>query len=141
MRLTLSPETVVQERPAWTIAVNRNQDLLGKTMLVLQRTCEAVHEINEEEWKLLRVEIRRLVPAIKRLFQPDQFNFAFLMNLDAQVHLHVVPRYVSPRRWHGREFTDANWGRAFGHEQRILDRDDLQHLADEIRAELVSTSG
>jgi len=134
--LSLSPETVIEERPSWTIAVNRNQDLLGKTTLVLQRTCEAAVDIEADEWSRLRLELRRLVPALGRLFRPDQFNFAFLLNLDAQVHLHAIPRYASPRVWHDREFTDPHWGSAFGHEQHILERDDLKRLADEIRTEL-----
>jgi len=117
MPLSLSPETVIEEGTCWTLAVNRNQDLLGKTMLVLQRTCDSVINIESNEWSLLRFELHRLVPALERLFQPDQFNFAFLMNLDAQVYLHVIPRYASPRLWHAREFTDSNWGSAFGHEQ------------------------
>jgi diadenosine tetraphosphate (Ap4A) HIT family hydrolase len=134
--LSLIPETVIEERPLWTLAVNRNQDLLGKTMLVLQRSCDKVIELELDEWSRLRLELQRLVPALTRLFQPDQFNFAFLMNLDANVHLHVIPRYASPRRWHGREFTDVHWGSAFGHEQRILDTDDLEQLADDIRLQL-----
>jgi diadenosine tetraphosphate (Ap4A) HIT family hydrolase len=64
------------------------------------------------------------------------FNFAFLMNQDAQVHLHVLPRYASPRQWNGQLFHDPHWGRAPGHEQRPLDTDDLAQLADEIRAHL-----
>ena len=44
-------------------------------------------DITPDEWASLRDELRRLVPALERLFQPDQFKFAFLMNLDAQVHL------------------------------------------------------
>jgi diadenosine tetraphosphate (Ap4A) HIT family hydrolase len=134
--LRLMPETVIEERPAWTLAVNRNQDLLGKTLLVLQRACDAVVDIESGEWSSLRLELRRLVPALDRLFQPDHFNFAFLMNVEAQVHLHVVPRYASPRRWHDHEFTDAHWGSAFGDEQRVLDRGELKTMADEIRAQL-----
>ena len=107
MTLSLLPESVIEERPSWTLAVNRNQHLLGKTMLVLRRYCTAVIDIAPDEWALLRGELRRVVPALDGLFRPDQFNFAFLMNLDAQVHLHVVPRYRSSRRWHDRTFTDA----------------------------------
>ena len=105
--LSLLPESVIEERPSWTLAVNRNQHLLGKTMLVLRRYCTAVIDIAPDEWALLRGELRRVVPALDGLFRPDQFNFAFLMNLDAHVHLHVVPRYRSSRRWHDRTFTDA----------------------------------
>jgi diadenosine tetraphosphate (Ap4A) HIT family hydrolase len=100
--LRLLPESVIEERPSWTLAVNRNQDLLGKTMLVLRRHCTTVIDVGPDEWALLREELRRVVPALDRLFHPDQFNFAFLMNLDAQVHLHVIPRYASSRRWHDR---------------------------------------
>jgi diadenosine tetraphosphate (Ap4A) HIT family hydrolase len=117
-------------------AVNRNQDLMGKTMLVLRRPCTTVIDIAPDEWALLRNELRRLVPALDRLFHPDQFNFAFLMNLDSQVHLHVVPRYASSRRWHDRTFADDHWGAAFGREQPPLPPAELQLLADEIRAHL-----
>jgi diadenosine tetraphosphate (Ap4A) HIT family hydrolase len=127
---------VIEDRPSWTLAVNRNQHLLGQTMLVLRRPCTAVIDITPDEWTSLRDELRRLVPALERLFRPDQFNFAFLMNLDAQVHLHVVPRYATPRRWHDRTFTDEHWGTAFGHEQETLPAWELLQLADEIRVQL-----
>ena len=136
MGLDLLRETVIDERPFWTLVVNRNQALLGKTLLVLRRDCTAVIDITPDEWAALREELRRLVPAVARLFQPEQFNFAFLMNVDAGVHLHVIPRYASPRRWHDRAFTDDHWGAAFGSEERTLPAGDLRLLADEIREEL-----
>ena len=120
----------------WTLAVNRNQDLLGKTMLVLRRSCTAVIEIDSEEWTSLHNELRRIVAARQKLLEPDQFNFAFLMNRDAQVHLHVVPRYAAARRWHDRDFTDAHWAAPFGHEQRVLEAHDVKTLAGEIRTAL-----
>lgn len=138
MGLELIPETVIEERKFWTLAVNRNQDLLGKSMVVLRRNCTAVVDVREEEWTDLRHELRRLVPALSDLFSPDQINHAFLMNLDAQVHLHVIPRYATPRRWRDLTFEDANWGRAFGHEQRVLDLDLLTALAGEIRSRLTA---
>jgi diadenosine tetraphosphate (Ap4A) HIT family hydrolase len=58
------------------------------------------------------------------------------MNLDPQVHIHVVPRYASSRRWRDRIFTDEHWGEAIGREQRPLPPAELQLLADEIRAQL-----
>ena len=133
MRLTLLPETIVEERDGWTIAVNRNQDLLGKTMLVLRRDCTAVTDIEPAEWADLHVEIARVTAALRTLFAPDQLNYAFLMNLDAQVHLHVVPRYTSSRTWRDQQFEDPHWGSAFGHEQRVLDGASLAALASQLR--------
>jgi diadenosine tetraphosphate (Ap4A) HIT family hydrolase len=76
--LSLLPESIIGERPSWTLAVNRNQDLLGKTMVVLRRHRTTVIDSAPHEWVLLRDELRRLVPALDRLFHPDQCNFAFL---------------------------------------------------------------
>jgi diadenosine tetraphosphate (Ap4A) HIT family hydrolase len=132
----LIPETVVRTGAMWTVAVNLNQDLLGKTMLVLRRPATAVIDLSPSEWAQLHIELNDLVPALGRLFSPDQVNLAFLMNQAPQVHLHVVPRYRSPRTWGGLVFTDAHWGSVFGPEQRPLPQDLLAQLAAEIRAEL-----
>lgn len=132
----LLSETVIEEEDLWIVAVNRNQDLLGKSMVVLRRDCTAVVDVTQSEWLALRSVLRRLVPALEALFEPDQMNFAFLMNLDAQVHLHVIPRYAGPRYWRGIKFEDPHWGSAFGHEQRIIDTGTLAALAKEIRQAL-----
>ena len=104
--MTLNPVTVIESGDVWTIAVNRNQNLLGKTMLVLQRPCAAVTELSTDEWVELHRQLRRVCAAIDGLFAPDLYNHAFLMNEDRQVHLHVVPRYKSERSWSGKTFTD-----------------------------------
>lgn len=119
--LVPSPESVVEEGADWLLAVNRNQNLLGKTMLVLRRPCSAVADVDAAEWTSLHAELARVTRALQQLFRLDQMNYAFLMNMDAQVHLHVIPRYAAPRMWSGDEFTDPNWGSAFGHEQRPLE--------------------
>jgi diadenosine tetraphosphate (Ap4A) HIT family hydrolase len=118
------------------MAVNRNQNLLGKTMLVLERPCAAVVELLPGEWADLHAELRELVPALQRCFAPDQLNFAFLMNQDAQVHLHAIPRYQKQRTWNGHIFEDPHWGSSFGPEQYLLAPDALAELARRIRNEL-----
>jgi diadenosine tetraphosphate (Ap4A) HIT family hydrolase len=104
--------------------------------LAAGRPATAVTDLSSGEWAQLHVELKDLVPALGRLFSLDQVNLAFLMNQDAQVHLHVIPRYRFPRTWAGLVFTDAHWGSAFGPEQRPLPRELLVQLAAEIRAEL-----
>jgi hypothetical protein len=52
----LIPETVVEDRGSWSLAVNLNQDLLGKTMLVLNRPGTAVIEVQPREWAALNDE-------------------------------------------------------------------------------------
>lgn len=105
-------------------------------MVVLRRDCTAVIDVQDHEWANLRHELRRLVGALTALFNPDQMNYAFLMNVDAQVHLHVIPRYATARRWRDLVFEDVHWGSAFGHEQQVLDSDALTALAGQVRDEL-----
>jgi diadenosine tetraphosphate (Ap4A) HIT family hydrolase len=134
--ITLNPVTVIEFGDVWTIALNRNQNLLGKTMLVLQRPCAAVTELRTDEWVELHRQLRRVCAALDALFAPDLYNHAFLMNEHRQVHLHVVPRYKSERSWSGATFTDQRWGAVFGGDERRLSDEDLSALADVIRSRL-----
>ena len=107
-------------------------------MIVLRRDCTAVVDVQDQEWANLKHELRRLVGALTALFNPDQLNYAFLMNVDAQVHLHVIPRYATACHWRGLVFEDVHWGSAFGDEQRVLDSDALTALAGQVRDQLQS---
>lgn len=72
------PETVIRRGAVWTVAVNRNQDLLGKTMIVLEQPCSAVIDLRPSEWAGLHAELRQAVPALTRRFAPDQSISLFL---------------------------------------------------------------
>jgi diadenosine tetraphosphate (Ap4A) HIT family hydrolase len=138
VRSELVPETVVEESRYWTMAVNLNQNLIGRLILVLNRDEEAVTAVSLPEWSDLHGEITRTRYALDVMFQPDQYNYAFLMNQAAQVHLHVVPRYAEQRTWSGAQFEDPYYGELFGREQRILSNGELARLAMEIRHRLPS---
>jgi diadenosine tetraphosphate (Ap4A) HIT family hydrolase len=107
--ITLSPETLIERGSLWTVALNRNQDLLGKVMLVLNRPLEQVILLREDEWSDLHRQMRRLTLALTAAFQPDHFNYAFLQNQDRQVHLHVIPRYAASRAFAGETFEDPDY--------------------------------
>lgn len=47
--IRLLPESVIDERPSWTLAVNRNQNLLGRVMLVARRPVTSVVDLRAEE--------------------------------------------------------------------------------------------
>jgi diadenosine tetraphosphate (Ap4A) HIT family hydrolase len=109
--LVLAPETPVTACPLWIVAVNRNQNLLGKTVLVVNRPVESVTALRPDEWADLHRQIARVTVALDELFAPDQYNHAFLMNADAHVHMHVVPRYRAVRSWGGQVFSDSHSAR------------------------------
>ena len=134
MSLRLHPASVITADRLWTLAVNRNQNLLGKTMLVANRGVDSVGALRPDEWADLHDQVTRVTTALDDLFRPDHYNYAFLMNADIQVHLHVIPRYREVRSWHGETFSDPHFGTLFGTEVRLLDDDALGSLAAAIRA-------
>jgi len=88
--------------------VNYNQNKLGKCMIVLKRHDEDICKLSDDELRDLWAIIRKLKGALTSCFQPDHFNYAFLMNQDAHVHLHVIPRYHGHRTFAGIEFEDSD---------------------------------
>ena len=62
--LQLIPETAIEERQLWTLAVNRDQNLLGRSMIGLRRDCAAVVDVQDHEWANLKHELRRLMGEI-----------------------------------------------------------------------------
>ncbi len=97
----------VWTHPFWSLYVNDNQTLLGKTMLSLNRYCESILELTGDEWTALYDDVRIVEATLDRLFQPDRYNLMFLMNA---VHLHVVPRYEGRPLYLGETFEDPDWG-------------------------------
>ena len=77
----------------WIVALNLNQDRLGKCMIALRRHETDALALTPVELDELWNVARATRDAISAAFSPDHYNFMFLMNQDAHVHLHVIPRY------------------------------------------------
>lgn len=92
----------------WRVVANYNQNKLGKCMVCLKRHDEDICNLSEDEIKELWDIIRKLKAALAACFRLEHFNYAFLMNKDAHVHLHVIPRYQSRRVFAGMEFQDSD---------------------------------
>jgi len=127
--------SIISESQFWQLVLNRNQNLLGKCFLVTRRHIETVPALDLEEWYDLRIQISRTTNMLLDIFQPDHFNYAFLQNQDRHVHLHVIPRYSSPRTFRSLVFADPNYP---GHYSvpaaiRTLPDNVVQELADTFR--------
>ncbi len=127
---------VVERGELWTLVLNRNQDLPGKSILVLNRHCERVPDLTAQEWASLHPYTERVTLALDDLFAPDVYNFAFLMDFDAHVHLHVVPRYASPVEWRGETFTDEHYGSLFGRERRLASEETIDESTEALKRRL-----
>jgi diadenosine tetraphosphate (Ap4A) HIT family hydrolase len=117
----------------WHVVVNHSQNYLGKVMLVLRRHATDVTALTADEqaelWRILGQAKAALIGA----FQPDHFNYAFLMNLDAHVHLHIIPRYAEPRVFAGMTFADGRLGEHYDLGSQIVPIELREALALELR--------
>ena len=122
------------ESEYWRLVINRNQNLLGKCMLVLRRHLETVPDLTVEEWTDLQPELRRANAALTAAFAPDHFNYAFLQNQDRHIHLHIIPRYAEARIFAGIVFDDPDYPAHYSvpGPTRILDKTQLDMLAEEL---------
>ncbi|MCZ7587719.1 MAG: HIT family protein [Gaiella sp.] len=100
---------MIREAVHWRTFINRNQNLLGKAVIALKRHEEDVALVTEDEWRELRDEVRWVVDRVRAAFDPDHFNFSFLMNMDHHAHLHVIPRYLGTRELAGVVFSDDDY--------------------------------
>lgn len=116
----VDPRDVVGTWEHWHIVVNHNQNYLGKIMLVLRRHATDVTDLTPDEqsefWDLLGAAKTALIGA----FQPDHFNYTFLMNLDAHVHMHIIPRYARAQDFAGMTFVDGKLGEHYDLSSRIV---------------------
>ena len=112
---------VLRESHHWRTALNRNQNLLGKTIVVLRRHEEAVAALSADEWTELQGELGWVTERLRRAFAPDHFNYAFLQNEDGHVHLHVIPRYAGSRVVSNVTFDDSAYPHHYrpGEERRL----------------------
>lgn len=134
--LRIPPEAQVDVRSTWTLAVDPNQHLLGRSVILLNRPCERVVDLTAGEWMDLHTNLQRLQRALDAVLAPDKYDLGFLKNDSHQVYLQVVPRYLSTRTWRGERFDDPRWGEAFAATERSLDADALEALRDAIRSKL-----
>jgi diadenosine tetraphosphate (Ap4A) HIT family hydrolase len=126
---------IVRQTDLWRTALNRNQNLLGKLIIVLRRHLEDVAGLTGDEWVDLHDGVAWTTAHLRRAFSPDHFNYAFLHNQDRHVHLHVIPRYAGNRTVGGATFSDPDYPAHYRvpGDQRIVDRELLEQIAAEIR--------
>ena len=102
----------------WDLYLHQNQYYLGRMYLWAKgenRNVDMTQMTPEEhtEWWQICQQIRTV---LNTMFKPDRINWSWLQNEqshDHHLHMHIVPRYESPRLFGGYRFVDeqpfANW--------------------------------
>jgi diadenosine tetraphosphate (Ap4A) HIT family hydrolase len=125
----IDPRDLVGTWAHWHLVVNWSQNYLGKVMLVLRRHETDATSLTAAEQSELWVLLSQVKTALVGSFQPDHFNYVFLMNQDAHVHMHIIPRYAQPQVFAGMTFTDGRLGDHYALDSRIVPIEIRQQIA------------
>lgn len=108
---------VVKKYNHWTLQIEEKQRYLGQAVAWLdregdmQRLFSLTEEEREELWEKVLPDYENI---IEKLWQPDHMNYAWLGNYfhmhNGHGHMHLIPRYKTPRSFEGKEFVDERWG-------------------------------
>jgi diadenosine tetraphosphate (Ap4A) HIT family hydrolase len=125
---------VVARDTHWTVCLNDDQAFLGRCFFALNRHDTDATSLTQEERDALWALFARAKTALDGLFQPDHYNFVFLMNVTAHVHAHIIPRYHGDRAFESFVFRDVCFGNNFDPAaKQILPEAVQAQLAEQIR--------
>lgn len=125
-------EWLLFETPSWSVYLADIQDYVGRCILVSNRHCGGVSELNTDEWLELKDIVDRLEKLYKEVLGADVCNWSCLMNdfyKDAKpnphLHIHVRPRYSTPIVINHHEYADTEFAHhyALKKEVQLLDVD------------------
>jgi diadenosine tetraphosphate (Ap4A) HIT family hydrolase len=102
---------LIKEHKYWLVNIHENQGYLGRCVVWCKRSdaldlADATKEEQEELFEILK----KLRKALRDLFQPNWFNYAFLGNETRHLHCHFIPRYAKRRVLMGISFEDKLYG-------------------------------
>ena len=84
----------------WSVYLADRQDYIGRCILVLNRHCSSLSELDGSEWIELKTIIDRLEYIYKEVLGAELYNWSCLLNdfykeavPNPHLHIHVRPRY------------------------------------------------
>ncbi len=104
----------IKDYKKWSVYLHQNQYYLGRAYIWAKREDDIdFMQISFQESEELFDIGRAVNKALSDLFQPDLMNYAILGNVTNRLHVHVIPRYKSPRIFSGIKFVDERWGKNY----------------------------
>ena len=125
-------EWLLVKKLSWSIYLADIQDYVGRCILVLNRHCGSLSELDTSEWIELKTIIDRLEFVYKEVLGAELSNWSCLLNNfykdsnpNPHLHIHVRPRYRNPIVINNHEYRDTE----FAHHYAL--KKEVQLLADD----------
>lgn len=132
-------ELLIKDYKHWVVYLHKNQYYLGRVYIWAKRenAIDFMDMTSKEQNEFFKIG-RTVKKALKKLFNPDLFNWVSQGNVVPHLHIHLIPRYVSPRKFEGREFKDERWGKNYApyNYDFEISREALAKIRDAIKKEV-----
>ena len=125
-------EWLLHKTSHWSVYLADVQDYVGRCILVLNRHCGSLSELDISEWIELKTIIDRLECVYKEVLGAELSNWSCLLNNfykekvpNPHLHIHVRPRYKNAIVINKHIYEDAEFAHhyALKKEELLLDED------------------
>lgn len=104
----------IKDYKHWTVYLHTDQYYLGRVYVWAKRgdALDFIEMASEEREEFFEIG-QAVNKVLKELLQPDLMNYAALANVARHLHVHLIPRYASPRSFDDVQFVDERWGQNY----------------------------
>ena len=103
------PAYTIREFRHWTWSLRPLHATLGAGVISANRYEPHFSGMTANECAELAAVVKEVESKLKATFAYDKINYLMLMMNDPHVHMHVIPRYATPREFAGATWTDESW--------------------------------
>ncbi len=100
---------LIKKTMYWLISLRPQQPTIGSMVLSLNRQCEKLSDISQNEARDLSDSFKFIEKILQASLKPAKINYLALMMIDNQVHFHVLPRYNDKILFEDQVFEDKQW--------------------------------
>jgi diadenosine tetraphosphate (Ap4A) HIT family hydrolase len=128
----------IGESKLWKFGLLGVQHTLGCIVLgPKEKRDGSISDLSDEELIDLRDSMKKLEELMVKLFSVSRFNYSQMGNVLNTIHIHMTPRYDSPREFEGEMFTDPGYGHPvwFKKYEDLPEKETVFKLADFLRDE------
>ncbi len=130
----------------WSVYLADVQDYVGRCILVLNRHCTSLSNLEASEWVELKTVIDKLEQIYKETLGAELCNWSCLMNNfykettpNPHLHLHVRPRYKNAIFINGSAYKDAEFAHHYAlRKENVLLDDDKMFLYTQMKQCFIS---
>ena len=127
-------QNLIYKSKYWSLSLRLAQPTLGSCVISLNRYCEKLSDITEQESADFKEVVTYAEKALSKAFNYDKINYLMLMMVDPHLHYHVIPRYSSVREFEQLEWKDTNWPTPPDLGGTIIDRETTDKIINQLQS-------